>query len=327
MTRAAVATGACGTRIVHHLAVQARKSFRTCAQILVRCRVLAGSSVLTRLVGAAIVQILITEDSTPVGVADTLPRGSIAVPMFAARVGCALITEFTAPARSALAVAGLVAFAVDRVASCLADRYLAVGAPPAGDALLVARLIAAVVPELVIARAAEFGAGGVEVVQVALHAHAVRDARRVAVVVQRVPVRTRQDDPGVRRLLYDPVRRRYRVVVVVHSLEDEREGSRPSEDEGHDELAVGSVRVGEREGAAAQHGTGSVAEGAGTGGGDVALVLLEADAEERAAGTRAGHGAVEPRLRPAARARRQLAPVVGDLQDLQLEEARPTCAL
>jgi hypothetical protein len=40
-----------------------------------------------------------------------------------------------------------------------------------------------------------------------------------------------------------------------------RDTHRPAEDEGHDELAVGTVRVGEGEGAAAQYGARSVAEG------------------------------------------------------------------
>jgi hypothetical protein len=102
---------------------------------------------------------------------------------------------------------------------------------------------------------------------------------------------------------------------------------RPAEDEGHNELAIGTVRVCESEGAAAQYGAGSIAEGTWAGGGHVALVLLEADAEERATGSRARNRTVGTSFRPTACTRRQFAPVVGDLQDLKLEEARPACAL
>lgn len=97
---------------------------------------------------------------------------------------------------------------------------------------------------------------------------------------------------------------------------------RPAENKGYNELAIGTVRVGEGERAAAQHGAGSVAERTGASGGDVTLIFLEADAEECAAGTRARHRAVGPSFRSTARTRRQLATVVGDFQDLQLEETR-----
>lgn len=55
--------------------------------------------------------------------------------------------------------------------------------------------------ELVVPRPAELGAGGVEVVEVTLHPHPVRDPGRGSHVVQRVPLGAGQDDAAVRRLL------------------------------------------------------------------------------------------------------------------------------
>lgn len=61
-------------------------------------------------------------------------------------------------------------------------------------------------PKLVISRATELGASRVEVMQVALDPHAIRDACRVPVKVQRVPVRTGQDNPRIGSLFDDAVR-------------------------------------------------------------------------------------------------------------------------
>ena len=58
-TDTAVATGLGGTRVVHHLTVDAAEAIRASAQILVGRGVLAGASVLARLVGSAVVQICI----------------------------------------------------------------------------------------------------------------------------------------------------------------------------------------------------------------------------------------------------------------------------
>lgn len=102
---------------------------------------------------------------------------------------------------------------------------------------------------------------------------------------------------------------------------------RPAENEGNNELAIGTVRVGEGERAAAQHGAGCVAERTGSSWGDVTLIFLEADAEECAAGTRTRHRTVRPSFRSTASTRRQLAPVVSDFQDLQLEETRSAWTL
>lgn len=212
--------------------------------------------------------------------------------MLATWIWRALVTELAAPTWTTLAASRLFALSVDRMAASLTQSDLAVEASPACDALLVACFVTSVVPKLVISRAAELGACRVEVMQVTLDPYPICDASRIPVIIQGVPVRARQNDTGVSRLLDDTIRRRYGVVVMVHGLQDEREGSRPAENKGYNELAIGTVRVGEGERAAAQHGAGSVAERTGASGGDVTLIFLEADAEECAAGTRARHRAV-----------------------------------
>ncbi|KDR18544.1 Alpha-tocopherol transfer protein-like [Zootermopsis nevadensis] len=83
------------------------------------------------------------------------------------------------------------------------DDDFKVDSPPARDALLVAGLVTPVVPKLVISRATELGASRVEVMQVALDPDAIRDACRVPVKVQRVPVRTGQDNPRIGSLFDD----------------------------------------------------------------------------------------------------------------------------
>lgn len=56
-THAAVPTGLRRTRVVHHLTVEAAEAIRASAKVLVGRGVLAGASVLARLVGAAVIQI------------------------------------------------------------------------------------------------------------------------------------------------------------------------------------------------------------------------------------------------------------------------------
>ena len=61
---AAVLAGRRGAQIVHHLAIESGKAFRTLAQILVRRRILARAAVQTRLVSAAVVEICKYENDT-----------------------------------------------------------------------------------------------------------------------------------------------------------------------------------------------------------------------------------------------------------------------
>lgn len=175
--------------------------------------------------------------------------------------------------------------------------------------------------ELVVARPAEGGARGVVVVRLAEHAHAVRHGGRGARVPQRVPRRARLHDARPPCLL-DESRPRLAVLVVVVRLQDEREGARPAEGEGQRQRVQG---LRQREGIGSEGRRGGAPERASArrvG----RLVLLEAKCEAGAARMRAARGP-RPAAPAAALARRQLQPIVGELQDLQLEHARPRRAL
>ena len=96
------------------------------------------------------------------------------------------------------------------IRNCFGDLWLtnlAVEASPACDAFLVACFVTSVVPKLVISRTAELGAGRVEVMQVALDPYPIRDACRIPVIIQRVPIRARQNYTGICCFLDDTVRR------------------------------------------------------------------------------------------------------------------------
>ena len=120
MTGGAVEAGLRSARIVDLLARWPGESVWTGAAVLIGCGVLAGTAVLARLVGAAVVEVLIAQNATPVGVADTLPTGAVAVAVLAARIGGALVAQFTPPAGPALALARHVAVAVNGMAALLA---------------------------------------------------------------------------------------------------------------------------------------------------------------------------------------------------------------
>lgn len=106
-------------RIVNSLAIGARETLGAAAQVLVGRRVLAGATVPARLVSATVVEVLVAQNAAPVGVARTVPRGTVTVAVFAARVGLALRAQLAAPAGSARALAGPVAAPVHGVAALL----------------------------------------------------------------------------------------------------------------------------------------------------------------------------------------------------------------
>jgi hypothetical protein len=96
------------------------------------------------------------------------------------------------------------------ISNCFGDVWLtnlAVEASPSCDAFLVACFITSVVSKLVISRTAELGASRVEVMQVTLDPYPIRDACRIPVIIQRVPIRARQNYTGICCLLDDTVRR------------------------------------------------------------------------------------------------------------------------
>lgn len=94
-TTAGTGTGNAG--VLGYVAVLAGVSLRTGAVVLVWLGVHAGSSVDTRLVAAAVIQIFIAQQATPVPLAVALP-GGVAGPVDASRIEHTLITELAPPA-------------------------------------------------------------------------------------------------------------------------------------------------------------------------------------------------------------------------------------
>lgn len=80
-----------GAGIVDFFASRSGESLGAGALVLIRRCILTGAAVLTGLVRAAVVEILVAEDATPVRVADTLPAGTVAVSVFAAGIRGALV--------------------------------------------------------------------------------------------------------------------------------------------------------------------------------------------------------------------------------------------
>lgn len=107
-------------RIVDLLAGGTGEAFRARAPVLIGRGVFARAAVLARLVGAAVVEILVAQYSAPVRVADALPARAIAIAVLAAGIRHALVAQFAAPTVSTLAFAADVAVAVHGVTALLA---------------------------------------------------------------------------------------------------------------------------------------------------------------------------------------------------------------
>lgn len=121
VTGRSVQAGVGRARVVDLFTRGSGEAVRTRAQVVVRRGVEARAAVLARLVGTAVVEVLVAEDTAPVGVADALPARAVAVAVLAARIGRALVAQVAAPAVSALALVAVLAEAVHRVAALLAD--------------------------------------------------------------------------------------------------------------------------------------------------------------------------------------------------------------
>jgi hypothetical protein len=148
---------------------------------------------------------LVAEDASPVGVADALPRRSVAVSVLAPRIRLALVAEVAPPSRPAIALVGIITFAVDGMTARLANSDIAGGALPPLDALLVAVGVADVMSELVVSWPAELGAGGVVIMTVAFDPHPVGEPGPGTPVVEGVPLSAGIDDARIRGLFYDVV--------------------------------------------------------------------------------------------------------------------------
>lgn len=77
---------------------------------------------------------------------------------------------------------------------------------------------------------------------ITLDAHPVGEVGARSPMVQRVPFGAGVDDARIGRLLDNIVGGGHREIIIIYSLKDQREGSRPSKRKGQHQLP--SVRVG-----------------------------------------------------------------------------------
>lgn len=185
--------------MLHIFTVASFKALQALTLVLVGLGVGACPSVLTGLMGATVVQIFITEQSSPVDVAHALP-GLSAAPIHAPRKREALVTERAHPAVVTLAFAGFVTETVDLVTPLFTHSFFALRPSPALHADLGAVGVTFEVSDEVVASSAELVAEGAVVVGVTAEAQAVLEAEGAPVVPVDLPLlprvqHGRQQDP------------------------------------------------------------------------------------------------------------------------------------
>lgn len=136
------------------LAIVASEAGRTRAGVRALPSIKAGAIVPAGLVIRTVVQILITEETTPTLIAQTLPR-LVTNPVLAARVHLALIAKRSLPASVTYAFVGSIAVSVLLVASGQAAGFVAVVTGPSREANTFACRTAAVMPESIVPRPTE----------------------------------------------------------------------------------------------------------------------------------------------------------------------------
>lgn len=138
----------------HIFTVASFESFLTFTLVLIGLCVGARPSILTRLMGATVVEIFVTEQSSPVDVTHTLP-GLGAAPVHAAGERQALITQRAHPAVVTLALSGFVTEAMEMVTPLLTYSFFALWAGPAVHADLGAVGVTFEVSKEVVPRSTE----------------------------------------------------------------------------------------------------------------------------------------------------------------------------
>lgn len=133
----------------HNVTVASPETFLALTLVLVWLCVGAGPSVLTGLVGATVVQIFVTQQSSPVDIANTLP-GLGAAAIHTARERHTLVTQGALPTIMTLAFSRFIAGAVDLMTPLLAHRFFALWSRPALHADLGAAGVTVEVTEEVI---------------------------------------------------------------------------------------------------------------------------------------------------------------------------------
>lgn len=264
-----------------YLTVLARVSFRTSTIIFIRLRVHAGSTIDTRMMRAAVVQIFIAQEAAPVLLTSALP-GHNTGPMQTTRIRKTLVTELPLPAVVALAFSRHRTASMNQITALLADRCPTVLSHPAVKTHNISRWIAAVMAEIVISWATLFVALTPIVILITSDPNAVLNVGRDARVPDGLPVVARIYHACVNvpfdQIFFTVV---LSGVIQVPGFKDECVGSRPGEVKRDDDLShvarfAGVVFCGlKRKYISTKNVSRSRAEGALPSGGDFRLVLLQ----------------------------------------------------
>lgn len=174
------------TRMLGDLTGLARISFGTCALVFIGFSVHASPSIDAGVMRPAVIQVFVTQQTSPVGFAVTLPRLHTR-PVDTAWVWDTLVTELSLPSIQARAFPRNNAFSMDRMTALLTYSFLALIAHPAFHTDLVPILVTQRVAEEVIAGPAELLAAGAVVVVFTPHADAVLKVGHRPVVLESHP--------------------------------------------------------------------------------------------------------------------------------------------
>lgn len=163
------------------MAVFSRVALRTGAEILIWFCIQTCASIHTGRVRATVIQIFVTQNSTPVLFTSARP-GLHAGPMHTPRVQQTLIAQWTLPAIFTHTFSWIVTHSMKLTAALFTDSCLAVWPDPALHALLIAGLITLVMAKVIISVATMLVALVAVVILVTAHTHAVLEAGRLTLV-------------------------------------------------------------------------------------------------------------------------------------------------
>lgn len=197
--------------------------------VFVRASVAAGTTVQAGRVGPTVVQIFVTELTTPVGFTEALPWFNASA-MDTSRVWNALITVLALPSILTPALSWNCARTMLGATSLTTNSFVALWSHPAFQAGLVAILVTGVVSEEVISGSAELVAAEAVVMLCTGHTDLVLKVRNSRVVFQGLPLPAGIDHARVGSLLNDAIGV-CGVIIVIPRLNKQCVGSRPGEAE------------------------------------------------------------------------------------------------
>lgn len=197
--------------------------------VFVRASVAAGTTIQTGWVGSTVVQIFVTELTTPVGFTEALPWFNASA-MDTSRVRNALITVLALPSILTPALSWNCTRTMLGATSLTTNSFVALWSHPAFQAGLVAVLVTGVVSEEVISRSTELVAAKAVVMFCTGHTDLVLKVGNPCTVFQSLPLAAGIDHAGVGSLLNNAIGVRG-VIIVIPRLNKQCVGSRPGEAE------------------------------------------------------------------------------------------------